>query len=131
MRYENQVTREEYEKMLHGEDTKYRSHKTEVDGIVFDSKKEAERYTELHALEKLGLISNLERQKRYLLIPSQKDPETGKVLERPCYYIADFVYVLTKTGEIVVEDAKGVRTPVYKIKKKLMLERYGIQVREV
>jgi hypothetical protein len=131
VKYDNQITREEYDALVRGEDTKYRARKTVVDGIVFDSKREATRYTELHALETLGLIQNLQRQKRYLLIPSQKDPDTGKTLERPCYYVADFVYTVAKTGEVVVEDVKGVRTPVYKIKKKLMLERYGIRIKEV
>ena len=52
----------------------------------------------------------------------------GRVIERPCYYIADFVY--TENGATVVEDTKGVKTDAYKIKKKLLLERYGIKIRE-
>ena len=107
---------------------KYRAKKTTVDGIEFDSKKESDRYRELKLLEGAGAISALELQKRYLLIPSQKD-ERGKTIERACYYIADFVYL--ENGETVVEDTKGVKTPEYIIKRKLMLERYGIKVREV
>ena len=85
------------------------------------------------------MISFLQRQAKFQLIPNQYAPsdetytkgprkgqrKPGKLLEHECSYIADFC------GETVVEDAKGYRTEVYKIKKKLMLERYGIQIREV
>lgn len=129
--YDNQLTKEEYAVLLSKEKNKYHARKTTVDGIVFDSRKEAERYTELKALENLGLITGLRRQVKYVLIPSQKDPETGKVLERPCCYVADFVYHNEKTGEDIVEDTKGMRTAAYKIKRKLMLEKFGIRVREI
>ena len=105
---------------------KYRSKRTVIDGITFDSKKEANRYCELKLLEKSGEIKNLELQKKYILIPAQRID--GKLIERECSYRADFVYE-TKDG-IVVEDTKGFRTAEYKIKRKLMLERYGIRILE-
>ena len=115
-------------------DRKYRNKKVEVDGILFDSKKEANRYMELKLLEKAGEITDLKRQVRYELIPRQAGPhkgeyKPGKVIEQSCYYVADFVY---KEGEnIVVEDTKGMRTKDYVIKRKLMLHRYGIRIKEV
>lgn len=101
--------------------SKYRSKKTAVDGIVFDSKHEAARWQELKLLERAGQISNLTRQVKYQLIPTQR----GSVrTERGVSYIADFVY--TKNGQTVIEDAKGVKTPDYIIKRKLMLQVHGI-----
>ena len=126
--------------------SKYGANKTVVkaaDGvteIVFDSKKEARRFTELRFLEQCGKISNLKRQVKYILIPAQREPDTvgkrggvikGKLLERECSYIADFVYTDNETGEEVVEDAKGMRTPEYVIKRKLMLYVHGIKIKEV
>ena len=99
------------------------------DGQVFDSKKEHHRYFELKLLERAGRISDLERQVKYILIPTQKD-KSGKVIERECSYYADFKYFDHALGAEVVEDAKGVRTDAYKIKKKLMLWVHGIQVKE-
>lgn len=123
--------------------SKYRSRKQTVSGITFDSRKEARRFQELRLLEQAGKISNLRLQVKYQLIPPQRAPsfdtyksgpnkgrrKPGKLLEKECAYIADFVY--TENGETVVEDAKGYRTDVYIIKRKLMLERYGIQIKEV
>lgn len=107
--------------------SKYHSTKQIIDGHVFASKKEAARYAELKLLERAGIISDLELQKRFELIPSQRID--GKVVERPCYYVCDFAYC--EGGKQVIEDAKGMKTEVYKIKKKLMLYKYGIRVREV
>ena len=106
---------------------KYRNRKLTVDGEVFDSRKEYNRYRELVLLERAGQISDLKRQVAYELIPSQK--VGGKVVERACSYIADFVY--TENGETVVEDTKGYRTADYIIKRKLMLWVHGIRIREV
>ena len=106
---------------------KYGNKKWELDGQTFDSQHEARRYQELRWLLRMGLISDLRRQVPYELLPSQK--RDGKVVERPVKYIADFVYM--ENGEEVVEDAKGVRTKEYVIKRKLMLWQYGIQIREV
>ena len=106
---------------------KYHAKKTELDGITFDSKKEANRYAELKLLERSGAIHNLQRQVRYELIPAQK--KDGKTVERACHYIADFVY--EDSGKTVVEDVKGYRTKEYVLKRKLMLQVHGIEVREV
>lgn len=96
-----------------------------------DSKKEARRATELKLLEKAGIISNLQEQVVYELIPSQYRIVDGKkkCIERAMKYIADFQYV--ENGNTVVEDAKGFRTDVYRIKKKLMLYFHDIQIKEV
>jgi predicted component of type VI protein secretion system len=112
---------------------KYGNRKTEIDGIVFDSKHEALRYCELKYMERARMIKNLRRQVPYVLIPTQRDGK-GRVIEREVKYIADFVYWQHINGDewiMVVEDAKGMRTDVYKLKKKLMLERYGIRIQEV
>lgn len=108
--------------------SKYNSKKTVVDGQKFDSKKEANRYQELALLEKAGVIKNLSRQVKFVLIPSQRD-KNGKVIERECSYKADFKY--EEDGKTVVEDVKGFRTKEYIIKRKLMLYQYGIRIREV
>lgn len=111
---------------------KYRNRKVELNGIRFDSKKEARRYAELLSEERAGKIQDLRRQVKFVLIPSQRERSDGKkkgrVLERECAYIADFVY--TRDGLCVVEDAKGYRTPEYKIKRKLMLFVHGIRIKE-
>lgn len=108
---------------------KYHNRKTIVNGHTFDSKKEANRYSELLLLERAGAIHDLRTQVKYVLIPSQRSKETGKVVERECSYKADFVY--TEGGETVVEDVKGYRTKEYIIKRKLMLHVYGIRIREI
>jgi len=119
---------------------KYGSKKVEIDGIVFDSKKEAKRFQELSLLEKAGAIQGLNRQVKYVLIPEQREPDIigkrggrkpGKLLERECAYIADFVYFDHGLGKIIVEDTKGFRTKDYIIKRKLMLFRHGIQIKEI
>ena len=102
---------------------KYNNMKIRVDGRLFDSKAEAARWQELQLLERAGEITELERQVEYELIPKQKG-------ERAVKYIADFRYV-DHDGKTVVEDTKGVRTPVYILKRKLMLRVHGIRVREV
>lgn len=123
--------------------SKYGNRKTVVNGIEFDSQKEAVRYQELRLLERAGKISGLRLQEKFVLIPSQREASTevyksgsqkgrrkpGKLLEKECSYIADFCY--TENGESVVDDTKGFRTEAYKIKRKLMLERYGIRIREI
>lgn len=135
MDYDNHITRDEYERLImkRKRGSKYRAIKTEVDGIVFDSRKEANRYIELKLLQTGGEISDLRRQVRYVLIPAQyrKEGQKTKLIERECEYIADFVYVDNKTGETIVEDTKGIRTPAYKIKRKLMLYNNGILIHEI
>ena len=137
---------------------KYGSRKVTIDGITFDSKKEAQRYIDLSLLEKAGKIVNLKRQVKFVLIPAQYEPDTigkrggkkrGKLIERECSYVADFVYVIPtftecKNGigvellppllsgyETVVEDTKGFKTKDYIIKRKLMLHVHGIRIKEI
>ena len=109
---------------------KFNNKKVTISGRTFDSRKEYNRYCELLLLERGGYISDLKLQVKYVLIPAQKD-ESGKVLERECSYIADFVYFDQKAQRTVVEDTQGFKTKDYIIKRKLMLERYGIRIREV
>lgn len=101
---------------------KYNAKKTTVDGITFDSKKEAMRYKELKELQRVGKIDMLELQPRFELQESFK--HKGKTI-RKIEYVADFVYRDLSTYELIVEDVKGVKTDVYKLKKKLFLKRYG------
>lgn len=119
--------------------SKYRSKKIKAaDGFVYDSKKEYRRYCELKLLEKSGVISDLQRQVKFVLIPAQRDPNTigkrggitkGKVIEKECSYYADFVYF--ENGNKIVEDTKGIRTSDYIIKRKLMLYIHNIKIREI
>lgn len=106
--------------------SKYKNKKVTYDGEKFDSIKEARRYQELKLLLRAGAISGLRLQVPYELIPAQYI--NGKCVERSVKYIADFVYA--ENGKEVVEDAKGVRTDTYKIKKKLMLYVHGIRLKE-
>lgn len=122
---------------------KYKNTKINVDGMTFDSKKEAKRYQELSLLQKAGEISGLQTQVRYVLIPSQREVseevytrgenkgknKPGKLLERECTYVADFVYY--KDGKVIVEDTKGFRTKDYIIKRKLMLYVHHIRIKEI
>ena len=124
---------------------KYGNKKVVIDGEVFDSKREAKRYRELQLLEKSGAIIGLRRQETYYLIPTQREASTrvytkgrkkgqpieGKVIEKPVTYIADFAYLDAATGNLVVEDVKGMRTKDYIIKRKLMLYIHGIKIQEV
>lgn len=106
--------------------SKYHSKKITVNGQTFDSQLEARRFRELLLLERAGAITGLQRQVKFELIPSQRIG--GKVVERACNYVADFTYI--ENGQKVVEDAKGYKTPEYRIKKKLLLWVHGIQIRE-
>ena len=122
---------------------KYGNRKVVREGITFDSLKEYRRFCELSLLEKAGQITNLQRQVKYVLIPQQREFtneiyergkkkgcfKPGRILERECSYIADFQYI--ENGKTVVEDVKGMRTKEYIIKRKLMLYRHGIKIKEV
>ena len=101
---------------------KYHARPTLVDGIRFDSRKEAARYRELRLLERAGEIQGLQLQVPFLLLPKSQ-------YGRPVKYIADFVYI--QGGRQVVEDAKGYRTDVYKLKRRLMAELLGIEIKEM
>ena len=117
---------------------KYSNTKVTIDGETFDSKKEYHRYCELKLLERAGEIKHLQRQVRFTLIPAQyekvinaKGKSTPKCVERECAYIADFQYRDAHTGELIVEDTKGVKTKDYIIKRKLMLSVYQIKIKEI
>lgn len=122
-----------------GSGKKYGNAKAEIDGELFDSRKEARRYLFLkHELE-IGKISDLKRQVRFELIPAQREPDTvgprggvkkGRTIELACDYVADFVY-RNEDGATVVEDTKGMRTKDYVIKRKLMLYVHGIRIKEI
>jgi len=126
---------------------KYNAKKFIIDGMTFDSRKEADRYRYLRDLQAKGLISGLRCQVRYELIPAQYEP-TGDVYrsgprkgqhkmrlaERPVAYIADFVYN-DGAGDLIVEDVKGFKGSkaydLFAIKRKLMRYVHGIEVKEV
>jgi len=103
--------------------SKYGAVKTEVDGNVFDSKKEAKRYLVLKAMLQAGEIRELELQPKFDLIVN--GVKVGK-------YVADFQYYLKhpSSWEAVVEDCKGMKTPVYRLKKKIVEAIYGITILE-
>lgn len=123
---------------------KYGNKKIEVDGKTFDSQKEANRYYELRLLERAGVISDLQTQVKFELIPAQyetferigkngKPLKAGrKLLESGVSYYADFVY--KENGKLIVEDTKGgkaTKTDKYIIKRKLMLYIHGIKITEL
>lgn len=107
--------------------SKYHATKTVVDGIVFDSKREAKRYGELKLLERAGVIKDLQLQVRFELIPAFD--VDGKHY-RPTFYIADFAYIDAKTDKEIVEDVKGARTDVYRLKAKMFAHKYGVSILE-
>lgn len=122
--------------------SKYQNRKVTVDGITFDSRKEANRYRELLLLERAGAISGLKRQVRFQLLPAvyeeyeRYSEKTGKQLvngrrcvERAVWYVADFVY--QQDGKTIVEDAKGFRTKEFILKRKMMRFVHGIVVKEI
>lgn len=105
---------------------KYRNKKVVINGVQYDSRKEAQRHYFLIGLQEAGQISNLQTQVKFELVPKQKG-------ERAVNYVADFVY--QKNGEMIVEDVKGYKGggaySVFVIKRKLMLYKYGISIQEV
>lgn len=108
---------------------KYGNRKIIVDGIKFDSKLEANRYQELKILKKIGEIKDLDRQVKFELQPSYK--KNGKTI-RAIYYIADFVYYDLNKKKKIVEDTKGFKTEVYKLKKKLFEFKYPeLEIKEI
>jgi hypothetical protein len=102
--------------------TKYGAIRTEVDGVTFASRAEARRYVELKLLERAGEIECLELQPRYLLVVN--GVKIGA-------YVGDFKYLDTRTGRRTVEDVKGVKTPVFRLKSKLVKALYDIDIVEV
>lgn len=108
--------------------SKYYSKKVVVDNIKFDSKKEANYYLKLKALEKAGVIRDLELQKEFILQDSFK---LNNKTRRKTTYKADFTYFSTLDNKIHVVDVKGFKTEVYRLKKKLFEYKYGIEIEEV
>jgi hypothetical protein len=127
--------------------SKYRSKKITVNGITYDSKKEMRRHLELLEKERKGEIKDLQRQVKFVLIPSQYElyerygkkgqrlKDGKRCIEKECAYVADFVY--KENGNLVVEDTKGYRNPstagyaYFVLKRKLMLWVHGIRIREI
>jgi len=115
------ITPEQYRALV-GKRHKYGAEAVEVDGHKFPSKREARRYEELRLLEQGGVIANLELQPHFPIVVNGV---------RICTYVGDFRYDDTETGEKIVEDSKGVRTPVFRLKARLMQAVHGIEIREV
>jgi hypothetical protein len=116
------ITAEEYNRRYGGQKSnKYHAKRVVIDGIPFDSTAEGNRYEELKQLESLGLIVNLELHPAFPLMVN--DVQIGT-------YKADFRYVDVETNEVVVEDVKGFKTPMYRWKKRHMSAQYGIEIRE-
>lgn len=107
---------------------KFNAVRTEVDGILFDSKKEAKRYDELKLLERGGIIKDLKLQPKFELTSNGVNIVTDK--NKKYTYIADFMYFDNEKGETVIEDAKGMKTPIYKLKKAIM-RTMGYEIVEV
>ena len=109
--------------------SKYNSRKTVIDDITFDSKKEAKRYVELKKKQDEGEITDLRLQVPFELVPSFTIEIDGKKRKRRnIRYIADFVYY--KDGQKIVEDVKGRKTDIYKLKKKLFEYKFKITIKE-
>jgi hypothetical protein len=106
-----------------GKQNKYHNKKVVIDGITFDSVKEGSRWQELKLLEKAGEIVGLTRQVKIELVPKSN-------LFRASYYVADFVYFDKRLGKTIYEDVKGMKTDVYKLKKKILYWRHGIEIKE-
>jgi hypothetical protein len=108
--------------------TKYRAVPVVLDGIRFASKTEAARYAELLMLERGGIIADLELQPEYVLVPPFTDRNGKK--HRGVKYRADFRYLRLTDNARVVEDVKGMATPVYKLKRELLLYQHPDMVFE-
>jgi hypothetical protein len=101
---------------------KYKAKRTTIDGITFHSKRESERYQALKVLLKAGEISDLRLQVPFPIIVNKN---------KVCTYYADFVYFDISASEVIVEDVKGMKTPIYNLKKKLVKAIYNINIKEV
>lgn len=119
---------------------KYRNKITYVNGVKFDSKKEAMRYLILKDRQDHNEINDLQMQVPYELLPAvyeeqivhlkTKDKVVNKCIQRAVNYIADFVYNDSKTGKQVIEDVKGRKTKEYLLKKKMMRAILGLTITE-
>lgn len=120
-RLNNPITKENQKQ------SKYKNKKVVIDGIKFDSKKEANRYLELKLMEDTDYIKDLELQKKFELIP--KYEINGRKV-RAMNYICDFYYYDILKDKYIVEDVKGMKTQVYKLKKKMFEYKYKIEIIE-
>lgn len=125
------ISKETYQRLLNNsinvKQNKYKNKKVVYNGIKFDSKKEMDYYIKLNMLEKAGKIKDLRLQVPFVVLETFKlNDKTYKKTK----YIADFTYY-DKEGKYHVVDTKGVRTDVYKLKKKLMAWKYGIEIEEI
>mgnify|MGYP001043628367 CR=1 FL=1 len=102
--------------------SKYSAERTEVDGITFASKKEAKRYAELRDCQRAGLLRDLKLQPRFPLVVNNVKIGT---------YVGDFEYTDCEDGQRILEDVKGFKTPAYRLKKKLVLALYGVEITEI
>ena len=108
-------------------ESKYHNKKCTYNGMTFDSIKERNYYIKLEYLQKVGKIKELKTQVPFVLLETFKvDDKTY----RQTKYVADFTYI-DEQGKYHVVDTKGIRTDVYKLKKKLMAWKYGIDIEEV
>lgn len=124
----NRMTAKQYREYVAKKRSKYNNRKTQIDGITFDSEKEALRYAELKMLEKAGKITELERQKRFELQPAFYYQGHK---QRAIFYVCDFFY--RQGDKYIIEDVKSPITKnnaVYKLKKKMMLYR-GYEIKEI
>lgn len=120
---------EQYKNYKQKTNNKYKNKKMIIDNIEFDSHKEGFRYIDLRLLERQGLIKDLRRQVCFELQPSYK--KKGKTI-RAIYYIADFVYYDMSEKKLIIEDTKGYRTDVYKLKKKIFEYKYpDLEIKEI
>ena len=123
------ITLEEYKQLQQKGKSKYKNEKVVIDGIRFDSQKESNRWQELKILQKGGAIKDLRRQIHFQLQPGYK--KNNKHIQA-IYYVADFVYYSFTEKKTIVEDTKGFRTEVYKLKKKIFEYKYPeLEIKEV
>lgn len=108
---------------------KYKNKKVTTNGIIFDSVREYKRYKELKLLERANIIKELELQKKFILQSSYINAEGKRV--REISYIADFYYYDIPKNKYIVEDTKGFRTEIYKLKKKMFEYKYNLTIKEV
>lgn len=122
----SEITLQEYRQMVRP--SKYGNRKTVVDGITFDSRREANRYRQLKTLEQAGEITDLVLQPSFVLLDAFTDAHGKR--HQAIRYVADFQYT-DRDGSVIVEDAKGIETAVFKLKRKLFLSRYPHELRLV
>lgn len=125
------ISESQYKQMMNNrfnKKSKYGNKKVMYDGIKFDSAKERNYYLKFKIMQDAGIIKDLELQKRFIL---QKGYTINGKKRREISYYADFCYVTTKDDKLHVIDIKGFKTDVYRLKKKLFENKYGIEIEEL